>query len=910
MDPRTPLLDDAQEEKKMDDYEPIDRVVKHSFSKRALDAPNLSDSDDAFRERPPLHEFSTASPPLREKAQKPRPIVRYLGYTARTVLLDLPLFAVLLTYAATVWFRHVQDSYLTPQLAALVFSEERALTENTYYNRVCDASDMTTTEGADLFLPITATPEEAYQHQLKHGFTIFQGILQPATCENLRNFVVSRNAQLAEDEIIYVIENDKRYSFGLGTEEPSVTAALKELANSPRLRPALEAVLGPDPALIEMTAITSSYGAVAQWWHDDVIAAGSPVQFGRAFGPSYSIFVQLQNTTKEMGATEACPGTHFCASGAMENFCNSSGFQLVGDSGHWGQGDALLMNMNSWHRGAAHTDPNALDRVMLILTFVPKPVARAESRQLSQGITFSLRWDMWGHTLRDLAAADTAMGQPWATLRALGLYKSESASWGIDYVTSASIRTANQDNGFRPDDLEVWIRKGGFWFLPDWLENFQIDWDEGESWPEYVKGTQRLCEEFTAMVSKYTVTGYVALFFLFCFIPGKQHRLQCIRGAFVRLSLIVIAVYLLFHTAKTRVDRTGWAADIQAGRRYASTVEMERVFARDDIDGPVTYPTKHDVLIETRFGSEQLAMYNDFVTIGHPGNRQFRELVGKAAPVYGGYSTEFKDATALFIAETVATNHGRFLYQGPDGYWMWLSYEHAIGHVKRELVISSSGVVAALMQTARFIESNFKYGIHRKSALAIGHAVPLLDSLRKRLLKEKTDRKVQDAKPARGTYLKHVRTFSLPSAQSNARRTPRKTRLHVDPVIKPPYRGAWLSTGEVAESYEDNAWFYGVIRNVNAFGEYEMVYPDGSFLIVDQYSIRPFEEYYVGEHLECYVGEWDNFGACTLQQIFHDGTYYAILDGSNEELLGLALGDFRRPGARTRSKHNFVDNYH
>ena len=38
-------------------------------------------------------------------------------------------------------------------------------------------------------------------------------------------------------------------------------------------------------------------------------------------------------------------------------------------------------NPNSWHRGAAHTDPYAPDRVMLILTWVPQPRSHAESRR-------------------------------------------------------------------------------------------------------------------------------------------------------------------------------------------------------------------------------------------------------------------------------------------------------------------------------------------------------------------------------------------------------------------------------------------------------------------------------------------------------------------------------------------------
>ena len=152
--------------------------------------------------------------------------------------------------------------------------------------------------------------------------------------------------------------------------------------------------------------------------------------------------------TLEYTHTNCSPGTHKCSTGDIEQFCEKEGFQAVDSrTGYWKAGDALLMNMNSYHRGTAHTDPNAPDRVMLILTFVPKPEEKAESRQLSQGITFSLRWDMWGHTLWDLAQADTRMTRPWATLRALGLYKPKDATWGIDYVSSATMRMVSSRDG-------------------------------------------------------------------------------------------------------------------------------------------------------------------------------------------------------------------------------------------------------------------------------------------------------------------------------------------------------------------------------------------------------------------------------------------------------------------------------
>ena len=826
---------------------------------------------------------------------------KVLGIFLRTVVLDFPVFVVLLTYATILWFSHVHEQYLVPQLKVLKFTRERSLHDLTYYTRVCDASDMSTTNGADLFLPLDATPKEAYMHQLKHGFTVFPSILKPETCEKLRNFIVKRNHEITEEESIFVIEGENRYSFGLGTEEASVREALMELGNSPRLRPALEEILGPDPALIELTAITIAHGAVAQWWHDDVVARGSPVQFGRAFGPSYSVFVQLQNTTKEMGATGACPGTHFCAAGSMAEFCGENGFQVVGEKGYWGQGDALLMNMNSWHRGGAHVDPSGVDRVMLILTFVPKPLPRAETRQLSQGITFSLRWDMWGHTLNDLAHADTAMTQPWATLRALGLYKAKDASWGIDYVTSASIRTANEDNGFRPDELETFLERGGFPFLPNWLENFNIDWDAGESWPEYIDGTRALCQAFITKVSKIMVICYMMIFSIVGIFFRKKDGIRRVLGASGRLAFISLAVYLLFIAAVSHVDQTGWAADIRNNRRYASTVANDRVYAIDDA-GPSTYPTKYDVLVETRYGSDHLGMYNDYISLGHPGNFFFKGLVDNASKGYDLYGHGMKNATVHYVLDSVSENQGRFLYQGPDGLWLWMDPESTLKFIGDELSFASSRYKAQIHQITRRITSDYKYGVLRNTALSISHAVPYMDNLHSRILTTdvtvKTSTLGVTPKASKFGNIFHqastIPTLKISTKQAHS--LPSSTQA------EPPYTGAWLSEGDEAETFDDGVWYYAVVRVVTGRGDVQVRYPDGFIELVDMYSIRPFTEYSVGEQLWCYDKKDDNLHWCILQQVSRNGMKYNATLYRDGRTLSLKLGDLRRRGEPVRTK--------
>ncbi len=183
-----------------------------------------------------------------------------------------------------------------------------------------------------------------------------------------------------------------------------------------------------------------------------------------------------------MGATGVCPGTHYCAVGPMEQWCNDFGFQLVdSEEGFLRTGDALLMNMDSWHRGGAHTDPDGPDRVMLILTFVPKPRERAESRQLAQGIPFSLKWDHWGFTWADLVTGRFSF----PCLRSISLFKRADAVWGIDYISSSSMRIANHDNGFQRDELDTFIRNGGIWYLP---KSFNGTVNKDESLLEYLRG--------------------------------------------------------------------------------------------------------------------------------------------------------------------------------------------------------------------------------------------------------------------------------------------------------------------------------------------------------------------------------------------------------------------------------------
>jgi hypothetical protein len=188
----------------------------------------------------------------------------------RFIMMDAPLFCTLLLYISVQWFDYVHRSYIRPQAVAFHWTSERAVLEHTYYTRPCDAIDISTHNVSDLFVPTTTSPsnvqDDAAAIQMKHGFTFVENVLSSKTMYELRNHIHWKNRH---DKNLFVIESDHRFNILLGTEEPSVRNALEEIANHVPFRRSLEAILGPNPAMVEMTAISSSAGAVAQYWHQD-----------------------------------------------------------------------------------------------------------------------------------------------------------------------------------------------------------------------------------------------------------------------------------------------------------------------------------------------------------------------------------------------------------------------------------------------------------------------------------------------------------------------------------------------------------------------------------------------------------------------------------------------------------------
>ena len=847
-------------------------------------------------------------------------ILSILGRIVRICLVDTPLALFFLIYLSVLWTDYVQTNYLSRQVESLRWNDERRFRETTYYNRICDASDMSASKPADLFLSPNATTEDAYQHQLKHGMTVFPSVLSDQSATELRDFISARNYNLSVEESIFVIENTNRYSFGLGTEEPTVAKAVKEIANHPRLGPAIERILGADPALIEMTAITSSYGAVDQYWHDDVVPQGSALKFGRAFGPSYSFFMQLQNTTTAMGATGVCPGTHMCPDGNMDVFCQRDGFQLVNADGYWRAGDVMLMNMNTWHRGAAHTDPNAQDRVMFILTFVPKPRKRAETRQMSQGITFSLRWDMWGHTLLDLANSNAVMVQPYAVLRALGVHIVKGYTWGLDYVSSSSMRISNEDNGFRRDELEEFVDRGGIKWLPTFLHP-ELE-DDDSYYEYYVKALHNMKafgDEWTVKI----MIGYTVIqLLLFCggwsirllFPSRPQHSkprpFRTLRNATVRLVVTYGLLYVAYRAAIAHVDNTYWAKDLKAGRKYQSPFSSMEESA---YQGPTTIPTRDDVLIETRYGSDYLKIYNDFIS-NHPGNREWLEWVRQGSGLYNDYAglpPVFRTAIFKQIVGAMEDNGGRMLYQGQFSHWLWMDQRDTLLQTSIETITRSNHVLHEVLIQLRYLLSECKYGHLRTFVMTEVDILPYLEFWKNKLLKangldltvanEGTYWFGDNRRPTKPSNVWNRPSLVPPKSKAAFTYTTliSSSRTDVLPGFKPqePYDGAWMKQGDIVETkYRENNgrqyWYLSTILLASSSGDYTVQFHDGERGVEALHRMRWYRPVRVGDMVEV-EHEGDYVRAEVLRD--HGNDHYDVfLKRDARKLLNVYKGFFRR----------------
>lgn len=414
---------------------------------------------------------------------------------------------------------------------------------------------------------------------------------------------------------------------------------------------------------------------------------------------------------------------------------------------------------------------------------------------------------MWGHTWKDLETANVTMRRPWTVLRALGLYKRPDAEYGVDFVSSASQRMANEYFGFTDEDLDTFVRLGGFKALPQWLQG-QVD-DE-TTWHEFLLDTLFRCEDFMRSASTYSAVVYCLL----CSIAGLVSFGSFMGGvrrfgsALFHLTIMYGIIFALFKSAIKHVDESHWARDLRNELRYTSPFGAG--FSEYTYDGPLTVPHRNDVLIETRYKSDYLAMFsNDFIG-NFPGNRLWNELVNEKAALYASYLASglppaFSEAIPEFIVSGVDESAGRFLYQTWQSHWAEMSFEDSVKHTRLELAIKSNSILTNVIKEVEFLLSETKYGSLRTTAMMENDVFPFLLDLKERLIGNSNEETRKNTTTVRAgkTPTPQFRQFAVASflskPQTVAKFPFRPVVLHVGQHPEEPEPDAWLREGDVVD---------------------------------------------------------------------------------------------------------------
>jgi hypothetical protein len=340
----------------------------------------------------------------------------FLSVTVSTMFhtaIHSTLFIAFFSLAVVYCLKTFHDDYFVTIIERAERNDFHLQDEVTYYPRKCNVLDLTAThkDASKLYIERPTSSSEGVVDELAtsavdkimtHGAIMMADILTPDTIESLRRYIVNKNDEVLGTPAQFPMSQGKRrVSFGIeAADDPAVVVALKEIHDHPLFGNVIQALLGDEnPALSEITAITASFGAPHQTWHPDVKSDGNALMYGRTYSHSYSLFIPLQNTTRSMGPTDLCAGTHYCTDDDLSNLCDVYKIGLheirpkeTHRQQFWKSGDGVLFNQQVWHRGAEHDDRNSGERVVFIVSFLARPT---DPRQLSRGTYFHQKWLNW-----------------------------------------------------------------------------------------------------------------------------------------------------------------------------------------------------------------------------------------------------------------------------------------------------------------------------------------------------------------------------------------------------------------------------------------------------------------------------------------------------------------------------------
>lgn len=626
-------------------------------------------------------------------------------------------------------------------------------------------------------------------------------------------------------------------------EDPSVAEALNQIGSHNLLKETLEKLLGEDPAVAEITAITVEPGARAQGWHPDVKPLGSSIKYGQTFTHSYSLFIPLQDVTKRMGATELCPGTHYCGSEDLEQACVKRGFQASESnvpSKAWKTGHGLMMNQKMWHRGGVYNPSRHLDnpdRVVFILTFISRPNFGKDHRQLSHGTYFHIHPFMYGHTFQDLKNAQVSMSFPFSMFRSIGIWKPQNANWGYDWVTTSALRISNGENGYHYEDLEAFVlfSKLGK-SIPSFLHG---DVSNDGGWKVYIEDTiSRFKSLFTAIYVG-SVVIYLLSVFTLDFVEGFRRRR--VYSTLTRIVFINLVIVFCAYKAAEVVKETQFCKSVDTKTIYStpflpkSPSNYNRVGVGKN--ALTTVPTRSNVLFGNRYDSKLIGNYINFLNY-HPANKELRQQYDALSDIfhsYKGLPNRFQNE----IVDKIDASFDQFLSQNEFGEWTLMEEEDKVNNIILGLTFShpSMGLMNTLDKELAILLSKARFGTFIRSSTAMKKiTISSLQYLRDNVIRKMTIKEIREDIPTRSNSevnRDHFNTssiFYLPSSQNDRKVEPTMKSKRVSLPISNSQENNFDVGDEVLFNYQGSGyWIHGKIihKEHKSYGHVERNFDDG-----------------------------------------------------------------------------------
>ncbi len=429
-----------------------------------------------------------------------------------------------------------------------------------------------------------------------------------------------------------------------------------------------------------------------------------------------------------------------------------------------------------------------------------------------QGGAHSLKWNLWGHTIRDFVHSDERMTEFQTILRSLGLIKGN----GWNFLTTASMRIANHEIESRKSDLLDWLDEGGsVWFLPRAWQGSFGEVSDINAWHAYLLGTLKKTERELKIINGVAFVAFVLILALWdsmlrILFVQRSHGSSLARWL-KRMLVICGALVVFAATTRRSISESNWAKAIKSRKAYRIP------WTPVDNPPPSTIPHRTDVLITDHYASDYWASYSKVIDFAHPGNRHWKDTTKRYAAGYARLSPSLKNDFCRSLLDWERVNR-RFLTQDEERYWNRVVDEEVLRRFcHRELSMAHFPLIHSLLSQLDALKSETRYGwwrdmtIHTKVIPAylqqweetLLPSPTLFQKLRKNDEKKMGTlaRKSLPSAFAPSTFCQKLFQESRKGLHYHDRKRPNQERRHLPPRPRPkePISGAWLEEGDRVE---------------------------------------------------------------------------------------------------------------